>query len=123
MLAIGSFYKDYLEIGAANPNMLAVGLPGYACAGSPNQDGFAAGVLLDGSYSDVKPLEMNKIAEYINSAWYTYTTGNESALPPFMGETTPNYTGPVPPFSWLSDQPKYSWTKIPRYDIRHAGRP
>ena len=30
VLAIGSFYKDYLEIGAANPNMLAVGLPGYA---------------------------------------------------------------------------------------------
>ncbi|MFN8465508.1 MAG: nickel-dependent hydrogenase large subunit [Caldilineaceae bacterium] len=116
VLAIGSFYKDYLEIGAANPNMLAVGLPGYCCAGSPNQEGFAAGVLLDGNYSDVKPFELNKIAEYVNSAWYTYSTGNESALPPYMGETTPNYTGPVPPFSWLSDQPKYSWTKIPRYD-------
>ncbi len=116
VLAIGSFYKDYLEIGAANPNMLAVGLPGYAGAGSPNQAGFPAGVLLDGNYSEVKPFEMNKIAEYINSAWYTYSTGNNSALPPFMGETTPSYTGPVPPFNWLSDQPKYSWTKIPRYD-------
>jgi hydrogenase large subunit len=116
VLAIAGFYKDYLEIGAANPNMLAVGLPGYACGGSPNQEGLAAGVLLDGNYTDAKPFEMNKIAEYINSAWYTYTTGNESALPPFVGETTPNYTGPVPPFNWLSDQPKYSWTKIPRYD-------
>ena len=33
VLAIGGFYKDYLEIGAANPNMMAVGLPGYAGAG------------------------------------------------------------------------------------------
>ena len=28
VLAIGGFYKDYLEIGAANPNMLAVGPAG-----------------------------------------------------------------------------------------------
>jgi hydrogenase large subunit len=119
VIAIAGFYKDYLEIGVANPNMLAVGLPGYAAGGSPNQPGFPAGVLLDGNYADIKPFELNKIAEYINSAWYSYTTGDNSALPPFMGETTPNYTGPVPPFDWLSDQSKYSWTKLPRYD-NHA---
>jgi len=116
VLAIGSFYKDYFEIGAANPNLMAVGLAGYAGGGAPAQAGFAAGVLLDGHYSSVQPFDMNKIAEYVNSAWYSYSTGNGSSLHPYLGETTPDYTGPVPPFDWLSDQPKYSWTKIPRYD-------
>jgi hydrogenase large subunit len=117
VLAIGGFYKDYLQIGAANPNMMAAGLPGYAGGGEPTGRGAdAGGVLLDGNYQDVRPFEASKIAEYVNSAWYSYTTGNDSALPPYRGETTPDYTGPVPPFTWLSDQPQQSWTKIPRYD-------
>jgi hydrogenase large subunit len=117
VLAIGGLYKDYLQIGAANPNMMAVGLPAYAGGGEPAGAGAdAGGVLVNGNYGDVRPFDADRIAEYVNSAWYSYTTGQDSALPPYRGETTPNYNGPVPPFSWLSDQAQQSWTKLPRYD-------
>ncbi|MFN8471182.1 MAG: nickel-dependent hydrogenase large subunit [Anaerolineae bacterium] len=113
VLAIGGFYKDYTAIGAANPNLMQAGLPGYAGPGAPREN---AGVLLDGNYTDVQPFDPGKIAEYVNSAWYSYTVGNDTALPPARGETVPDYTGPTPPFEWLADREKYSWTKIPRYD-------
>lgn len=116
VIAIGGFYKDYLKIGAANPNMMAVGLPGYAGGGAPSGGDYPGGVLVNGNYTEVKPFEVSKVAEYINTAWYSYSIGDDKALPPSEGETKPAYSGPVPPFSWLSDQPRNSWTKIPRYD-------
>lgn len=118
VLAIGQAYKDYASIGEANPNLMMSGLPGRAIAGDPSATQEPCGVLMDGDYQNVKPFEHSKIAEYVNSAWYTYTTGNGTALPPFEGQTTLDYTGPAPPYDWLSDDPKNSWTKIPRYENR-----
>ena len=53
---------------------------------------------------------------FISSAWYEYSVGDDKGLTPDKGETTVKYTGPEPPFEWLSDNDKYTWSKAPRYD-------
>ena len=37
-------------------------------------------------------------------------------LHPYQGETSPNYTGPQPPYEYLDTNGKYSWLKAPRYN-------
>ncbi|QAY64144.1 nickel-dependent hydrogenase large subunit [Xylanimonas allomyrinae] len=122
-LAIMGVYKDYFDIGAAQPNYLAVGLAGATFGGDPGASRTTSahtevkpGVLLDGDLSTVHPFDPTKIAEYIASAWYTYQDGDDAGLAPAQGETTPQYTGPKPPFEWLADADKYTWCKAPRYD-------
>jgi hydrogenase large subunit len=121
VLAILGFYKEWFDIGAANPNFIALGMVGTWGSGDPNLakgQRLRPGVLADGDLRRVLPFDMTKIAEYVNSAWYDYSVGNEKALPPWEGETKPNYTGPQPPYEWLSDREKYTWDKAPRYDGR-----
>ena len=59
-----------------------------------------------------------KIAEFVSSAWYSYPEGDQRARHPWRGVTTPSYSGPTPPYTQLSDQAKYTWSKAPRYDGR-----
>ena len=123
-LAILGVYPDYFEIGAAQPNYLAVGMSGATFAGAPSASRLTTpftqvkpGVILDGDLSTVHDFDPSKIAEYVSSAWYTYPDG-EVALAPDKGVTDPAYTGPTPPFTWLAgaDDGKYTWCKAPRYD-------
>lgn len=123
-LAIMGVYSDYFRIGAAQPNFLAVGRSGATFAGNPATSRTSSaltdvkpGVLLDGDLSTVHPFDATKIAESVASAWYTYPQGKDT-LPPAQGETTPAYTGPTPPYTWLGDSDKYTWCKAPRYDGR-----
>lgn len=122
-VAIMSVYPDYFDIGAAQPNYLAVGMAGATFAGDPADSrtptdfgAVAPGVILDGDLSDVHPFDPAKVTESITSAWYTYEEGDGAAVHPDSGETTPAYTGPKPPFEWLADDAKYTWCKAPRYD-------
>ena len=124
VLAIMSAYKDYFSIGAAQPNFLAVGMAGATYAGNPadaRQDtphtSVKPGLLLDGDLATVHPFDPAKVSEYVTSAWYEYE-GGDIGLTPDKGETTPKYTGPVPPYEWLGDNDKYTWCKAPRYDGR-----
>lgn len=126
-LAIMDVYKDYFEIGAAAPNFLAVGTAGAAYVGkdldhpvSFGNDGVMPGAILDGDYTKIHPLDTDQILEYVSSAWFNYEEGNDKGLHPTVGETTPDYTGPQPPYSWLSDAEdgRYTFSKAPRY----AGR-
>ncbi len=121
-LAIMGVYKDYFDIGAAQPSFLAVGMAGATYGGNPAESRTTSpysevkpGVILDGDYTKVHPFDPTKVTEQVASAWYTYE-GDEVALTPDKGETTPKYTGPKPPFSWLGDDDKYTWSKAPRYD-------
>jgi hydrogenase large subunit len=123
-LAIAGAYKDYFDIGAAQPNFLAVGMSGATFSGFPDSGRrtgphpeIGPGVLLDGDYSTVHPFDASKIAEWVSSAWYSYTDG-DVGLPPERGQTTVAYTGPTPPYEWLADNPEYTWCKAPRYDGR-----
>jgi hydrogenase large subunit len=119
-VAIASFYPDWWHIGASNPNLMAVGDAGALVAGDPNTAGtngfIKPGLLLNGDYHTVVPFDMSKIAEFITSAWYTYPQGDEVGLQPWEGVTDANYTGPTPPYQWLSTDKRYTWTKCPRYD-------
>jgi hydrogenase large subunit len=117
VLAIAGFYKDYADIGVSSPTLMAVGDSGYSCSGAPAGVP-AAGLLLDGDYDTVVPFDHRKIAEYISSAWYTYTDGDKAGRHPWQGETSPRYSGPTPPYKQLSDGQKYTWCKAPRYDGR-----
>jgi len=121
-LAIMSFYKDYFDIGAAQGNFMAVGMAGATYAGDPNSargtyanTGVKPGLLLNGDFTTVHPFDPTKVAEGVTSAWYTYE-GGDVELTPDKGETTPAYTGPQPPYTWVGDQDKYTWCKAPRYD-------
>ncbi len=117
VVTLGAFYKDYFHIGASNPNVFCTGDPASSCSGKPKGDGLIKpGVLLRGDYKNVIPFDQDKIAEFISSGWYTYTQGDNVGLDPYSGETNPKYTGPMPPYEWLSDRQKYTWAKAPRYD-------
>jgi Ni,Fe-hydrogenase I large subunit len=64
----------------------------------------------------VVPYDQSKVEEFIHSAWYEYTQGDNVGLHPYAGETTPKYSGPKPPWKYLQDETKYSWMKSPRYE-------
>lgn len=125
VLAVMGVYKEYFDIGAAQPNFLAVGMAGATFAGDPAASrttsaitgGVKPGLLLDGDYATVHPFDPKKVSEYVTSAWYEYG-GGDIGLTPDRGETTVKYTGPQPPYTWLGDNPKYTWCKAPRYDDR-----
>ncbi|PRQ10975.1 hydrogenase 2 large subunit [Corynebacterium sp. 13CS0277] len=125
-LAIMGVYKDYFRIGASSPNFMAVGMAGTTYRGSTKgvpvstmHRDIRPGVILDGDYSTLHELDEEQIEEFITSAWYTYTAGDDAGVKPAEGETTPAYTGPKPPYEWLADSEKYTWSKAPRY----LGRP
>ncbi len=129
-LAILGAYPDWFGIGASSPNYFAVGAAGAAYPGLPNAGNkllsdpaplnatMSAGVLLDGNLRDVMPFDPAQIAEYVSSAWYTYSEGDAAGLHPSAGETNPDYKGPELPWSWVASSPKYTWSKAPRYEGR-----
>ena len=117
VVAILGGYPDYLDIGRSSPNFLAVGKGVYNCAGYPAPpNGFRPGVILDGKL-EVVDLDLDRIKEFATSGWYRYPQEG-IGLQPWDGETEPQYTGPVPPYEWLADNERYTWSKAPRYDGR-----
>lgn len=117
VVAIAGFYKDYASIGASNPNLFCTGDPGEINTGAPAGKGMIKpGVLLNGDYHTVHDFDQDKIKEFVTSAWYTYGTKEDIGLAPYDGQNMIDYTGPKPPYKWLSDNDKYTWVKAPRYD-------
>ena len=123
-MAIVGVYKEYFDIGKSSPNYIAVGMHGATYWGDPNQSklppsaattGVAPGVIMNDDFSQILPLDPTKIEEWVSSAWYSYS-GGDTGLTPDVGETTVNYTGPQPPYTWLADNAEYTWSKAPRYD-------
>jgi Ni,Fe-hydrogenase I large subunit len=117
LYAIGGGYLDWTKYGS--------GLTSYMVFGDysqspPRQHKPASGGLFPGGVIPagkltVEPFDPAGIAESVAHSWYSYD-GTNGALPPWEGETTPDYTGPDPPFSQLDVAGKYSWLKAPRYN-------
>jgi [NiFe] hydrogenase large subunit/hydrogenase large subunit len=119
VLAIASFYKDWAGHGQGVGNYLAYGE-------YPEDDGaqpvlfLPRGIIRGRDLSKLEPFDQTKVTEYVAHSWYQYQGGDGVALHPFQGETSPNYTGPTPPYELLgldaNTDTKYSWLKSPRYD-------
>jgi len=116
LVAIAGFYKEWASIGGGTRNYLACGEFPDGDVRDLNTLYFPRGIIMGADLSKVEPYDDHGIAEYIHSAWYDYSGGNEKGLHPYDGETTPNYTGPKTPWRYLQDETKYTWMKAPRYN-------
>jgi [NiFe] hydrogenase large subunit/hydrogenase large subunit len=115
LLAVASFYKDWAAYGAGAGNYLVYGE--YPDADGSNAPLYLpSGVIRNRDLSTVEALDESKITEYVTHSWFEYEGGDEQGLHPSQGETSPNYTGPDPPYDRLNTDGKYSWLKSPRYD-------
>jgi hydrogenase large subunit len=118
VVAILGAYADYAGIGRSSPNVLALGTAAYNGPGYPRDSGLRPAVLLDGNLNNVIDFDPAEIEEYVSSGWYRYDGGDDKGLKPWDGQTTPAYDGPKPPYTWLADRAKYTWSKAPRYQGR-----
>ena len=119
LLAIASFYKDWAGHGRGIGNYLVYGEYPEDDSATPTLF-LPRGIIRGRDLSKVEPFDQAKVTEYVSHSWYQYQAGDGVALHPFNGETSPNYTGPEPPYELLgleaNTDKKYSWLKSPRYD-------
>lgn len=119
LLAIASFYKDWAAIGSGLGSYMAYGDYGSDTHERPETYFFPNGLILGKDLTTTGSVDQYKVAEYVSHSWYSYGAGDNAALHPWKGETTPHFTGPQPPYDFLDTDSKYSWLKSPRYDT-HA---
>jgi len=116
VIAIASYYKDWAAHGAGLGNYFAYGDYATDVQNRPETFFFPGGLILGKDLSTVQPISHYKVAEYVTHSWYRYDEGDSVGLHPWKGETQPHYTGPRPPYAFLTTDGKYSWLKSPRYD-------
>ena len=118
LIAIAGFYKNWLH-GKGLGNYLSYGDFPEADFNDVSSLKWPRGAILNGDLStvheDVDPRDLTNITEEVAHSWYNYSGGDEKALHPWEGETSPNYTGPKPPYEFLDTDNKYSWLKTPRW--------
>ena len=115
VIAVGGFYKDWTHYGAGVGNFLAYGEYPEGDDSEPRLF-LPRGVIHARNIAKIEPMSPEKITEQVKHSWYNYEGGDDKGLHPFKGETSPNYTGPMPPYDRLNTDQKYSWLKSPRYD-------
>jgi Ni,Fe-hydrogenase I large subunit len=115
VLAIASFYKDWAKLGSGLGNYMAYGDYPSDTQNSAATLLFPGGLVLEQNLSNIQEVAQSQVSEYVTHSWYTYAEGNSAGLHPWHGETSPNYTGPQPPYEFLEVENKYSWLKAPRY--------
>jgi [NiFe] hydrogenase large subunit/hydrogenase large subunit len=117
--AIASFYPEWASIGGGVTNYMSSGeWPENGQWRDTDSYYFPSGVVFDRDLAEVVPFDQMEIREEVTSSWYEYSGGDENALHPWDGETTPRYAGPQPPWEYLQDHEKYTWMKAPRYQGR-----
>ena len=126
LLAIASFYKDWLYGGGlAGKNMLSYGdIPQRANDYSPANLLFPRGAIINGDLSKVHEVDLNdpeQVQEFVTHSWYKYPDESKG-LHPFDGITEPYYHPEGPNFKGtrtrieaLDESAKYSWIKAPRW--------
>jgi hydrogenase large subunit len=73
----------------------------------------------------VRPVDvtnLDEVQEFVAHTWMSYSGGKSQGLHPYLGETTPAYTGPREAYAphnptgpILSNRTEYSWLKAPRW--------
>jgi len=118
LLAIAGFYKDWGARGEGLGNFLTYGdFPEHGI-NDPASYLIPGGAILNRDLSTIHPVDMNasdEIQEFVGHSYYEYAGGKETGLHPYDGETTLNYSGPVPPYNQLEVEQSYSWLKSPRW--------
>jgi hydrogenase large subunit len=120
-LAIASFYKDWLTPGHGE------GVGNFLCYGDfpargvpdPGQMMIPRGAILARDLTHIHEVDLgaeSQIQEFVAHSWYEYSTGPQSGLHPYQGQTRLHYTGPKPPYEHLDTEAGYSWLKSPRWN-------
>lgn len=119
-LAIAGFYKDWFKKGEGVGNFLTYGE--FPSEGKGINDlaslMIPRGIILDRDLSTVHDVDLDaseQIQEFVAHSWYDYSTGKDSGLHPYVGQTNLHYSGPKPPYEHLDTQASYSWLKSPRW--------
>ena len=119
VLTIASFYKDWAQWGEGVGNFLTYGdFPGRNGMSDVGGLMIPRGAILNRDLSQIHEVHLHdheEIEEFVAHSYYDYSTGKNSGLHPYDGETTLNYTGPKPPFKQLDVSQSYSWVKSPRW--------
>ena len=115
VLAVAGFYRDWFGRGEGLGNFLSYG--DYPLGGIKDSSRFylQRGAIFNHDLSKVHPVDPANVTEYVTHSWYQYAGGDQNGKHPYQGETSPQYTGPKPPFEHLEIDQKYSWLKAPRY--------
>ncbi len=125
LLAIASFYKDWLYGGGlSSQSVMAYGdIPDRANDMSPANLMLPSGVIINGDLGRVHEVDLSdpqQIREFVDHSWYKYPNGMES-LHPYEGITDPDFRlGPATKGSktdieQLDESAKYSFIKAPRW--------
>ncbi len=115
LLAVASFYKDWAGYGGGVGNYMVYGE--YPENDGPDPELFLpAGIIRNRDLTKIEKVDPSKITEFVKHSWYDYPDEGDQGLHPSKGLTSPNYTGPKPPYERLDLDKKYSWLKSPRYD-------
>jgi Ni,Fe-hydrogenase I large subunit len=120
-LLVAAHYPEWFALGAGHKAYLSYG--DFPTVGDDVQTyRYARGIVRPSKKLVVEAVDQAKISEEVTRSWYTYA-GGHTGRHPLDGETTPGYTGPQPPYEFLSVEAKYSWLKAPRYadDVMEVG--
>ena len=116
---LAGFYPEWSHIGGGLGNFMAYGDLPQNGIGNPSGFRFPQGAILNRSLTAPSTLNftnLGEITEQVDHSWYDYPPGPNFARHPSEGVTSPNYTGPAPPFEFLNAAGKYSWVKAPRWN-------
>ncbi len=125
VMAIGSFYKDWLYGGGlASKNVLAYGdVPEHANDYSEASLKLPRGAIINGNLNEIFPVDLEdpeEIQEFVSHSWYKYADESKG-LHPWEGVTEPHYElgpnskGTRTNIQELDEAGKYSWIKAPRW--------
>ena len=125
VVAIGSFYKDWLYGGGlSGKSVMSYGdIPENANDYSAKNLKLPRGVILNGNLNEILPIDHGdpeQIQEFVTHSWYKYPDESKG-LHPWDGVTEPNYQlgpnakGTKTDIKELDEGGKYSWIKAPRW--------
>jgi hydrogenase large subunit len=125
LLAIGSFYKDWLHGGGlSGKNMLSYGdIPNRPNDLSSVNLLLPRGAIINGDLTKIHEVDIKdpgQVQEFVTHSWYKYADETKG-LHPWDGVTEPNYVlgkghkGTKTKWEALDESAKYSWIKAPRW--------
>jgi hydrogenase large subunit len=126
LLAIASFYKDWLHGGGlSSKSVLSYGdIPDRANDYSAKNLLLPRGAIIDGDLTRVHEVDLKdpeQIQEFVTHSWYKYADESKG-LHPFDGVTEAhykpegrNFKGSRTRIEQLDESAKYSWLKAPRW--------